>query len=84
MIAALLDTDTLSRLHRGYPEVSLNAARYIREFGRLTLSEFSYYEVTRGLKAAGAITQLARFEKFCQEHQILPFSHAAAARAADI
>jgi hypothetical protein len=31
--------------------------------GQLNLSGFSYYEMTRGLKAVGATAQLARFEQ---------------------
>jgi predicted nucleic acid-binding protein len=64
--------------------VIANAGLYVRQFGQLVLSEFNYYEVTRGLKAAGAATQLARFEAFCHVHRILPFSHEAAEIAADI
>ena len=84
MTPALLDTDILTLLHKRHPQVSLNAALYLRQFGQLNLSEFSYYEVTRGLKAIGATAQLARFEQFCQAHRILPFSHEAAVLAADI
>lgn len=47
-------------------------------------SELRYYEVTRGMKAIGATTQLAQFEQFCKSHRILPFSHEAAVMAADI
>ena len=57
---------------------------YLTQFGQLNFSEFSYYEVTRGLKAIGATAQLARFEQFCQAHRIVPFFHAAAVMAADI
>jgi predicted nucleic acid-binding protein len=64
--------------------VTANAGSYVRQFGQLVFSEFNYYEVTRGLKAAGAAAQLARFEVFCQAQRILPFSHEAAVIAADI
>jgi tRNA(fMet)-specific endonuclease VapC len=84
MTPTLLDTDTLTLLHKHHPQVSLNAAAYISQFKQLTLTEFSYYEITRGLKAVGATTQLAGFEQFCQAHRILPFSHPAAVLAADI
>lgn len=84
MIPTLLDTDTLSLLHKQYPLVSARATGYINQFGQLTFSELSYYEVTRGLKAAGASSQLARFELFCQTERILPFTHAAAIIAAAI
>jgi len=56
MTPTLLDTDTLTLLHKHHPHVSLNAAAYISQFKQLTLTEFSYYEITRGLKAVGATT----------------------------
>jgi tRNA(fMet)-specific endonuclease VapC len=84
MTPTLLDTDTLTLLHKHHPHVSLNAAAYISQFKQLTLTEFSYYEITRGLKAVRATTQLASFEQFCQAHRILPFSHPASVLAADI
>jgi len=84
MNPTLLDTDTLTLLHKHHPQVSINAAAYISQFKQLMLTEFSYYEITRGLKAVGATTQLVSFELFCQAHRILPFSHPAAVLAADI
>jgi len=84
MIPALLDTDTLSLYHRHHRRVSTHVSSYMQQFGQLILSELTYYEVTRGLKAISAATQLADFERFCQQHQILPFTHAAAVLAADI
>jgi tRNA(fMet)-specific endonuclease VapC len=84
MIPAVLDTDTLSLLRRHHPRVAIHYRAYVQQFGQLSFSELSYYEVTRGLKAAQATRQLAEFEQFCQQHRILPFTHAAAVRAADI
>jgi predicted nucleic acid-binding protein len=84
MTPTLLDTDTLTLLHKHQQQVSLNAAAYIIRFKQLTLTEFNYYEITRGLEAVGATTQLAGFEQFCQAYRILPFSHPAAVLASDI
>ena len=50
MTPTLLDTDTLTLLHKHHPQVSLNAATYISQFKQLTLTEFSYYEITRGFE----------------------------------
>jgi tRNA(fMet)-specific endonuclease VapC len=84
MIRALLDTDTLSLLRKGHQPVSYHASLYIQQFGQLSFTELSYYEVTRGLKAKQATAQLAEFESFCRLHEILPYTHTAAAYAADI
>lgn len=80
----LLDTDTLSFFRRQHPQVLLQVSHYLTWHKQLLFSEMTYYEVTRGYKAARATTQLARFEQLCQQHRILPFTHAAATRAADI
>ena len=84
MQETLLDTDTLTLFHKHHPLVQHQAARHVRQFGHLLLSEFSYYEYTRGLKAVNATAQLPRFEQFCQAHRIVSFSHDAAVIAADI
>lgn len=84
MIEALLDSDTLSLVNKQHAQVLRNVALYTEQFDHLTFSEFSYYEVTRGYKAAAATAQLARFEQFCQQHRIINFSHQAAVIAADI
>jgi tRNA(fMet)-specific endonuclease VapC len=84
MIPSLLDTDTISLFRKHHAQVSANALLYTQQFGQLTFSEVSYFEVTRGLKAIQATTQLIEFEQFCQHHRILPFTHNAAVHAADI
>jgi tRNA(fMet)-specific endonuclease VapC len=84
MTQGLLDTDTLSLLNKRHPQIVRHAMRQVRQYGHLTFSELSYYEITRGLKSVGATTQLGQFEQFCRAHRILPFSHTAATIAADI
>jgi tRNA(fMet)-specific endonuclease VapC len=84
MIPSLLDTDTISLLHKRHPQVSSHVYLYTQQFGQLTFTEMSYYEVTRGLKAIPATTRLAEFERFCRHHRILPFTHDAAVHAADM
>ena len=72
MTPALLDTDTLTLWFKRHPQVELNAALYVEQFGHLVISDLSYYEVTRGWKAVGAAAQLARVEQFCRAHRIIP------------
>jgi predicted nucleic acid-binding protein len=50
----------------------------------LTISDLTYYEITRDFKAIGATARLALFEQVCRQYRILPLTHAAAAIAADI
>ncbi|MCS6806174.1 MAG: type II toxin-antitoxin system VapC family toxin [Acidobacteriota bacterium] len=82
---ALLDTDTVSLIWRHkHPAVWLNVSRYLTQYGHLTFTELTYYEVARGLRTAQATKQLTDFEVFCQQHELLPLTHAAVVRAADI
>lgn len=82
---AILDTDTASHLWRyHHPQAAKRAARYLIQYKRFTFTEFTYYEVLRGLRASRATRQIARFEQFCQQHEFLPFTHQAALRAAEI
>jgi tRNA(fMet)-specific endonuclease VapC len=80
----LLDTDILSLLRRGHPQVSQRAAIYIVEHGRLTFTSLSWYEVIRGYRAIGAFRQLQVFEQFCQYCQILPLDNKALDTAATL
>lgn len=84
MTPALLDSDTLTLLRKGNSHVVAHAASYVKQFGQLTISDLTYYEISRGLKAVGAFAQLARFEDSCRSHRILPFTHEATVCAADI
>lgn len=69
---ALLDTDTLSLLRRGHPEVSQRAAAYIVQHKRLAFTSLTRYEVVRGYRAIGAYRQLQVFEQFCRRCRIFP------------
>jgi tRNA(fMet)-specific endonuclease VapC len=80
----LLDTDTLSLLRRGHPQVSQQAAAYIVQHGRLTLTSLTWYEVVRDLRVIGAYRQLQLFEQFCQHCHILPLDDKALNSAATI
>jgi tRNA(fMet)-specific endonuclease VapC len=80
----LLDTDTLSLIRRGHPQVSQRAAAYIVQHGRLTFTALTRYEVVRGYRAIGAHRQLQVFEQFCQQCRILPLDDKALDAAASI
>jgi tRNA(fMet)-specific endonuclease VapC len=80
----LLDTDTLSLLRRGHPQVSQRATDYIVQNGRLTFTALTRYEVVRGYRAINAYRQLQTFEQFCQRCQILPLTDAALDTAATL
>lgn len=82
---ALLDTDTLLEVLKGRDARVLQRARdYLVQYGQLAFSLMTRYEILRGLKAKGATTQLADFERFCRVSEILPITDAIVVRAAEL
>jgi tRNA(fMet)-specific endonuclease VapC len=80
----LLDTDVLSALMRKTPTALERARSYLADYRQLTISLVTRFEVLRGLKAKRATTQLAAFDSFCMNSEVLPISEPAIVRAADI
>lgn len=80
----LLDTDVLSALMRRTPAALQRARTYLADHPQLTISLVTRFEVLRGLKAKHASAQLAAFESFCTNNEVLPITDAVIVRAADI
>lgn len=80
----LLDTDILSALMRKTPAALNRARTYLADYQQLTISLVTRFEVLRGLKAKRANTQLAAFDSFCENNEVLPISEAVIVRAAAI
>jgi predicted nucleic acid-binding protein len=64
--------------------VIANANAYRSHFKQLTISIISEYEILRGLEYKGATTQLAQFETFLNDNEVLGFSQDACQIAARI
>ena len=84
MPQVLMDTDVLSNLMRGHPVVVARAEAYLSAHGRLTLSILTRYEILRGLKAKGATTQRAAFDRLCNASLVLPLTDGIIVKAAEI
>jgi tRNA(fMet)-specific endonuclease VapC len=85
MQAALLDTDMLSEVMRKRnATVQQHAAAYLQQFGTLTFSAITRYEVIRGYKQKGATAQLAKFAVLCSHCQIVPVTDVVLDRASDL
>ena len=85
MRLSLLDTDILSELIKLRNTVVQNhALLYTQQIGPLTISAITRYEVLRGFKQQNAVTQLARFEVFCQNSIVLPLDNATFDLASDL
>lgn len=67
MRPVLLDTDMLSAVMRKNPAATAQAQVYLSVFRQFTLCIITRYEILRGLRAKGATTQLAAFERFCSK-----------------
>lgn len=81
---ALLDTDVLSALMRSEPRAVGKARTYLAEHGAFTISIITRYEILRGLKAKGASKQVAAFDRFCLQNEVLPLIDDVIVQAADI
>jgi tRNA(fMet)-specific endonuclease VapC len=80
----LLDTDVLSELMRKTPAALSRARAYLADHPQLTISLVTRFEILRGLKAKRATTQLAAFDQFCANNDVVPISDQIIVRAADI
>jgi tRNA(fMet)-specific endonuclease VapC len=80
----LLDTDVLSALMRKVPPALNRARAYLANHRHLTISLVTRFEILRGLKAKRATTQLAAFDSFCIQNEVLPITDQTIVRAADI
>ena len=84
MRESLLDTDILSEFLRGRPNVILHVDNYLCEFGFLSLSIITYYEILNGLLYKDAKKQLPKFFAFIELNKVLPLTITAAKKAAEI
>lgn len=85
MNLCLLDTDILSELLKvKNVTVTQRAEAYFRHFGRFTFSAVTWYEIVRGLRAAGGTTKLVGFEDFSVRSTVLPVSMSVLNTAADL
>lgn len=80
----LLDTDIISYYLRNNANVSRQMKLAYEQYGYLSMSVVSYYEVVNGLLFKDAKGQLKSFEKLIQSFQIIPLDTAIADIAAQI
>jgi tRNA(fMet)-specific endonuclease VapC len=68
---ALIDTDILSMFFRENLNVVDRFKEYLQEYGRVSLSIVTYYEIVSGLKHRDARKQLAAFLDFVGHNVVL-------------
>ena len=84
MKEAMLDTDMLSEFFRNNPKVVLKVDEHLKEFGFISLSIITYYEILNGLLYKDAKKQLIRFNEFVELNTIIPLTLPSAKIAANI
>lgn len=71
MSPTMLDTDILSEFLRGNEKVVNNVDEYLKQFGFISLSIITYYEILNGLLFKDAKKQLKKFENFVALNNVL-------------
>jgi tRNA(fMet)-specific endonuclease VapC len=84
MKPSLLDTDTLSEFLRGNPKVIAKVDDHLKEYGFISLSIITYYEILNGLLYKDARKQMLRFEEFVELNKVIPLTLRMAKTAAAI
>ena len=85
MEPTLLDTDVLSEvLKQRSPPVKQRAANYLREHQAFTFSEFTWFEVQRGLLEKQALQQIDYFATFAAHCNVQPLDRETFGKAAEL
>ena len=74
MKPSLLDTDILSEFLRGNPKVITKVDEHLKEYGFISLSIITYYEILNGLLYKDAKKQMIRFEAFVELNKVIPLT----------
>ena len=69
----LIDTDILSYYFKEKPVVVRKVNEYIEDYGFLTISSITCFEILTGLRKIQATKREAEFLEFCMEHEVLGF-----------
>lgn len=84
MKPSLLDTDILSEFLRGNSKVIAKVDEHLKEYGFISLSIITYYEILNGLLYKDARKQMIRFEEFVELNKVIPLTLRMAKTAAAI
>ena len=84
MKPSMLDTDILSEFLRGNPKVMAKVDEHLKEYGFVSLSIITYYEILNGLLYKDARKQLEKFEEFVALNKVIPLTLPMAKTAATI
>lgn len=71
---SIIDTDILSEFLRGNPNVIAKVDEHLKEYGFISLSIITYYEILNGLLYKDASKQMAKFEAFVELNKVVPLT----------
>ena len=71
---SMLDTDILSEFLRGNTKVIAKVDEHLKEYGYISLSIITYYEILNGLLYKDAKKQLGKFEEFVELNKVIPLT----------
>ena len=74
MKQSIVDTDILSEFLRGNPKVIAKVDEHLKEFGFISLSIITYYEILNGLLYKDAKKQMSKFEEFVSLNKVVPLT----------
>ena len=84
MKPSMIDTDILSEFLRGNSKVIERVDEHLKEYGFISLSIITYYEILNGLLYKDARKQLSKFEDFVELNKVIPLTKRMAKIAANI
>jgi len=84
MKQSILDTDILSEFLRGNTKVIKKVDEHLKEYGFVSLSIITYYEILNGLLYKDARKQMERFEQFVELNKVVPLTIRTARISANI
>ena len=74
MKQSIIDTDILSEFLRGNFKVIAKVDEHLKEFGFISLSIITYYEILNGLLYKDARKQMSKFEEFVSLNKVVPLT----------
>ena len=74
MKPSMLDTDILSEFLRGNSKVIAKVDEHLKEFGFISFSIITYYEILNGLLYKDARKHLTSLEEFVELNKVIPLT----------
>ena len=74
MKQSIVDTDILSEFLRGNSKVIARVDEHLQEYGFISLSIITYYEILNGLLYKDAKKQMSHFEAFVSLNKVVPLT----------